>query len=43
MNKTTLFIIGLSIFAIYMFFLLRMIWNQNRMQTKDKEIAEESN
>jgi len=42
MNNTILFFIGFCIFSTYMFFLLRMIWNQNRIQTKEEKITEES-
>ena len=42
MNNTTLFIVGFCIFSAYMFFLLKMIWNQNKIQTKEEKITEES-
>jgi hypothetical protein len=42
MENITLFIFGFCIFFLYMFFLLRMIWKQNKIQTRENQITDES-
>ncbi|MCH2235175.1 MAG: hypothetical protein MK078_13070 [Crocinitomicaceae bacterium] len=37
MNTTAIFIIGTLIFSTYMFFLVRMIWKQHKIQELEEK------
>ncbi len=37
MNNLILFIIGFAVFSAYMFFLLRMIWKQHKIQEQNDQ------
>lgn len=37
MSNLILFVIGFSIFSTYMFFLIRMIWKQHKIQEQNDQ------